>query len=189
MSGEGIALRVAVPAGKYMRVLRRFVLSPDRDCPAAYGYHNAVAELGLVPDGQQRPGRDDDHPHDKPGWPAECACGYQFRPEDSWQRADNEVYRLPDGTEFTLGGSLGMAAPPGTMIRVPWFDDIDPERGEAWNVVLPDGGEWITTQKARGGGHWTVTGTPPLITVSPSIWHNQPDGWHGWIRDGALVDA
>ena len=56
-------------------------------------------------------------------------------------------------------------------------------------MVLPDGGSWITTQQASGGGYWTVTGTPPLITVTPSIWHNSPHGWHGFIRAGELVDA
>lgn len=60
---------------------------------------------------------------------------------------------------------------------------------------LPDGAEFAfsrslgTTQAATGGGCWTVTGIPPDITASPSIWHNSPHGWHGWIRNGELVQA
>lgn len=188
MSGQGIPLQIAVPAGKWVRVLRRYTLSPARDCPAG-GYHNASRVLCTVPEGAQREGRADDHPHDDRNWPAECGCGYQFGAEDRWQRADNPVYRLPDGAEFTFSRSLGMVAPAGTMVRVSWFDDFAPGGGESWCVALPDGGDWITTQAARRGGQWAVTGTPPLITVSPSIWNNQPNGWHGWIRDGRLVDA
>ena len=183
---NGIPLRVAVPALKHVRMLRRYTLSTELDCPAG-GYHNASRVLCTVPEGGQRPGRDDDWPHDDPNWPAACGCGYQFGPSDRWQRADHPVYRLPDGAEFTFSRSLGLVAPPGTMIRIPWFDDFASGRGESWCVALPDGGDWITTQKASSGGHWTVTGTPPLITVTPSIWNNRPNGWHGWIRDGYLT--
>jgi Family of unknown function (DUF6527) len=73
-------------------------------------------------------------------------------------------------------GSFGSVAPPRDRI-------------ESWLISLPDGGEWITSQRASGGGYWTVTGTVPDITASPSIWHNAPHGWHGWIRDGFLENA
>jgi hypothetical protein len=47
---------------------------------------------------------------------------------------------------------------------------------------------------------WEVSGTPPLITVSPSIdvcrfvqrdgeWVRDGSYWHGWIRAGELVGA
>jgi hypothetical protein len=75
------------------------------------------------------------------------------------------------------------------MIRAAWYDEYAGQPGESWIIALPDGGEWITTQKAAGGGFWTVTGTPPAITANPSIWHNAPAGWHGWVRDGELVGA
>ena len=56
-------------------------------------------------------------------------------------------------------------------------------------ISLPDGGEWITTQKASGGGHWTVTEHPPNITANPSVWHNSPTGWHGWVRQNLRHEA
>jgi len=34
---------------------------------------------------------------------------------------------------------------------------------------------------------WTVTGTPPNLTVSPSI--DMKGRWHGWLRNGVLDDA
>ena len=75
------------------------------------------------------------------------------------------------------------------MIRAHWYDEFTEQPGESWLIALPDGGEWITTQKASGGGYWTVTGTPPDITATPSVWHNQPAGWHGWVRGGMLEGA
>lgn len=62
--------------------------------------------------------------------------------------------------------------------------------GHGHVIPNPDGTKArITTQQASGGGYWEVSGTPPLITVSPSIWHNAPCGWHGFIRNGELVPA
>jgi hypothetical protein len=100
-------------------------------------------------------------------------------------------------------------------------DDRDPEPGDCWRyprgdvpgrecwwIILPnlrDGlveVSWRTTDQAARPPHgmWQVTGTPPDLTVSPSIdvefWRTvdgRPvrDGsyWHGWIRDGRLVQA
>lgn len=55
--------------------------------------------------------------------------------------------------------------------------------GHDWPIV------WHTRSRADEAGEpmWTVTGTPPEITVTPSI--RVIDVWHGWIRNGELVDA
>lgn len=74
---------------------------------------------------------------------------------------------------------------PGDMWRWPRQDK---DGQEAWVIMLPGGRAWWTTYEAADGG-WDVTGEPPAITVTPSIWVNRPEGWHGWIRDGQLVDA
>lgn len=184
----GIPLRIAEPAGIWERSLRRYRPTAAGECPAnGYGYCDASTVIGEVT-GQEPHG--DNWPHDDPRWPLACArCGTPFTEADQWQRNDDPVCVLPDGSRFTFRGAFGRCAPAGAMIRAPWYDGLERMPGEAWLVALPDGGEWITTQPATGGGYWTVAGTPPDITVTPSIWHHPPDGWHGWIRSGELTDA
>lgn len=58
--------------------------------------------------------------------------------------------------------------------------------GLSWPVI------WHTRQRANeaeqgGTPVWTVTGEAPNITVTPSI--NVIGIWHGWIRNGELVEA
>ena len=188
----GIPLRIAEPSGTYRRDLRRFTFKGRCDVPCTNDWgHDAAVVLGIIGQAEAERVHGDNWPHDDPRWPAACErCGYEFRDGDEWQRNDNRLYRLPDGTEFTLWGPEARQAPPGAMIRADWYDGWSFARpGEAWLVILPDGGQWITTQKATDGAYWDVTGTPPAITASPSIWHNAPHGWHGFIRDGKLVQA
>jgi hypothetical protein len=150
--------------------------------------HGATAIIGRIGEDERQEMHGDLWPHDDEHWPQACErCGYAFTEADQWQLNDNPVYRLPDSTEFTFSRSLGMCAAPGTMVRASWYDEYAEVPGESWLIALPDGGDWITTQKATGGGHWTVTGTAPNITATPSVWHNAPNGWHGWIRNGELV--
>jgi uncharacterized protein DUF6527 len=185
----GVPLRIAEPTGRYRRSLRRYLYSSEEACPAG-GYCNASTDIGDVTDLERARASGDDWPHDDSRWPQACeTCGQPFTEAAHWQRNDDRICRLPDGSEFVFKRSLGRCAPAGTMIRIPWYDEHAGDRGESWLVALPDGGDWITTQGATGGGYWTVTGTPPDITVSPSIWHNAPDGWHGWIRGGFLEPA
>lgn len=185
---NGIPLRIAEPTGRCQRSLRRFSYSSRVQCPQQASGCDASTHIEIVTAGERV--HSDNWPHDDPRWPLACAaCGRQFTAEDEWQRNDNEIYRLPDGTEFVFSRSLGRCAPPGTMIRAAWYDEYAGRPGESWLIALPDGGDWITTQQAKGGGNWTVTGTPPAITASPSIFHNAPTGWHGWVRDGELVAA
>jgi Family of unknown function (DUF6527) len=197
----GIPLVVAEPTGMYRRDLRRFTygsigsktICPGRDQGLYPQGHDATVVLGFVTEAEAERVHGDNWPRDDSRWPSHCAtCDYRFADEDEWQRNDNRLYRRPDGFEFAHWGSM-KAVPPGTMWRVPWADKQHSvhhlQHVESWCAVLPDGGTWITSQDASGGGYWTVNGTPPAIDVSPSIWHSRPDGWHGWIRNGELVDA
>lgn len=184
-----IPLRIAEPTDRAQRYLRRWRSGDLHSCQDG-GYCNANALLSEIPLAERREASADDWPHDDPGWSRTCErCPYEFGEADHWQRHDDRVYQLPDGADVVWWGGSVKDVPPGTMIRATWYDDFAAGCGESWLVVLPDGGTWITTQSATGGGCWTVTGTPPAITVSPSIWHNSPAGWHGWIRDGELVGA
>jgi len=71
----------------------------------------------------------------------------------------------------------------GDMWRAPSRDD--PDR-EAWCVHLPgNAGFWYTTERASGTDQrWEVNGTPPAITVTPSI--DCTPYWHGSITNGAF---
>ena len=93
--------------------------------------------------------------------------------------------------------------------------DMWPWGADEWWIVLPNcsrdgrGCSWRTDDTAYdGGGKWTVTGTAPLLTVTPSIdvlhyetralctlgppaFETVRDGscWHGWITNGELRSA
>jgi hypothetical protein len=183
-----IPLRIAETTGRYQRSLRRYRSGPHDECPVS-GYHNASTDIEVVTEPMDSHG--DHWPHDDARWPAQCECGCAFTDEDRWQRNDDRICALPDGTEFVFRGSFGRCAPPGSMLRAEWYDEYSrhPGKIDSWVIALPDGGDWITSSEATGGGYWTVTGTPPAITASPSIFHNAPSGWHGFIRDGELVAA
>jgi hypothetical protein len=106
------------------------------------------------------------------------------------------------GIPLRIADSFPEDREPGMMWRYPPGDI--PGR-ESWWIVLPGAaGEymeisWRTTDRASDPPHemWDVTGTPPLITVTPSIdierWvvrdgQSVREGsyWHGWLRDGFL---
>ena len=93
---------------------------------------------------------------------------------------------------------------PGMMWR---YLSGDTEGRECWWIVLPSHPDlgtwghpsqinWRTTDRASAPPHdmWVVTGTPPLITVTPSIdvlrfvgGAREGSYWHGFITDGELV--
>lgn len=81
---------------------------------------------------------------------------------------------------------------PGMM----WPLNLLGEEGAGYSIVLcrhtyPNGYVhpiiWHTKQTTADGKPWDVTGEPPRITVSPSI--NVIGIWHGWIKDGVIVDV
>jgi hypothetical protein len=186
--------------------LRRYVRAAT-PCPGNpwRGYHDAsviVGEESYVP---YTP-IGDTHPHDDPLWPAHCTCGYQFTPEDEWQRVHDHLYIRADdsGDPFTVH-----QLPIGAVLEVPWMrqrsrrpSPEDLAKGtnlgllsihywrdwagtrEPLLVECPTG-NWIIDQTSSNGDGWTVTGTPPLLTARPSI---LLPGYHGWLTDGVLSD-
>lgn len=100
---------------------------------------------------------------------------------------------------------------PGMMWR---FPDGDTEDRECWWIILPTHPDigtpghpgqlsWRTTQISSDGKTWDVSGTAPLLTVTPSIdvvrfvrdpsvtdrvaHVREGSYWHGFITDGFLV--
>lgn len=67
-----------------------------------------------------------------------------------------------------------------------WYDKRPPLL-----VCLPNGTFWcIDSLPAKGESGWDVTGEPPNITVSPSIYNGpgQPNAYHGFLSNGILSD-
>src|SRR5689334_23054273 len=85
-----------VESGRTRRSLRRYKSSDDDKCPSSgYGYHNAHTS---IEDGEQTPGSYISSPppadfKNDPRWPARCACGYEFQPNDEWQVSCESIYR------------------------------------------------------------------------------------------------
>jgi len=181
------------PTDDQVVYLRRYAGSsePHGLCASTdAGYHNAMVEIERGP-------RDDDsasgdnHPHDDPRWPAACSCGYVFKDTDHWQRFLQRLYRRSD-----TGGLETLHRPPaGAMWYADWMDWMSAKGpdGRCLYVQTP-GGPWSPDMPSTDGSPWKRTGTPPNVTASPSIGIKHRDGrsgwrYHGWLRDGKLVEC
>ena len=175
---------------KIRRRLRRFTM--NRDCPVQspdkvsccnasapldeIGYTNEIIEWF-------------DWTHLDERWPKQCAaCGYVFVADDNWQVASDFIYRRTDTGEELVWRD----APAGAMIDCHWMRPHwrGPD-GLCLMVKLPNGCEWIVdgpaaSQDDKSKAGWTRTGTPPNVTATPSILARD---YHGFLRDGVLVDA
>lgn len=188
----GIALFVVEPTGTCRVSLRRFRL---RD--GGGHFHDASVVIDedapvtpLRPDGI-KPVTDARIAHDDPRWPSRCECCEPFTEAD--ERQVNELDWHEGGGQRFAWGVGSWEGPPGAVMRTEWRDQ--PGRPPSWHVCLPNGTWWNTNDRAsipgstQVGGYWEVTGTAPLLTVSPSINDQGSRPWHGWIRDGELQPA
>jgi hypothetical protein len=189
------------PTDQVQQWLRRYA-GEHGDCPVN-GYHNARVRIEDAPAELSESGTylagHDNHSHDDPRWPKKCECGYRFKKADEWQLFRELIYtRSDNGEEVTL-----QSAPPGAMWNAKWMklsreqgykgpgEFVGPD-GRCLYVKLPDNSDWCVDGPATNGPGWKRTGTPPNVTAWPSIGtHNQDGTWryHGWLRDGQLVEA
>lgn len=184
------------PAPRAARWLRRF-LSADTDgirlCEPN-GYHEAMVRIEdaeVIP--TERGGICIDpltHPEDDPHWPARCdRCGYEFDPREVRQLFYQQIYRTPDGLEVTIHGASCpgiLSAPVGSMWYADWYADVWRGPDGRCLVVRTPGGDWIIDGPSSNGPGWMRHGEAPNITVTPSI---SIGSYHGWLRNGVLVDA
>lgn len=180
--------------------------------PGEHSYHNAEVVIGDVkkplagPDEYETAPSREDLPKDAP-WPKTCACGYVFTTrirysktnvgsysKDIWQVNDDRYFARSSGPGVTPDADAERwarirALPPGAMFRAYWLErNYAGPDGMSLAVICPCNESFAMDMPATdGGGRWTRTGTPPKITLSPSI--NLVGHWHGWLRDGVLVDA
>lgn len=136
---------------------------------------------------------------------AHCECGYTFTNVDAFQVLTRAIYRRFDtGEEITLKD-----APVGAMWDAWWMGDSwRGEDGLCVVCVLPGGHQWTIDGRASnctrpGEPHhcWVRHGTPPHERVNVdkngntcaagggSIWVHKPVEWHGFLRDGRLVEV
>lgn len=65
--------------------------------------------------------------------------------------------------------------------------DEDPRPMPHLGVVTPAGIVCLDCPETDAPhGHWTRTGDPPNVTVTPSLNVNDEE-WHGWLTDGDLT--
>jgi hypothetical protein len=178
------------PIDKLARYLRRWN-GTEKCSMSGMGYHNAEARVENIDiDGDPADSYPGSEPIEAwaadPRWPQRCACGYEFNPEDGQQVRCNRIYRRQgDGEEMPL-----CEAPAGAMFYSGWYEDIGiagPD-GRSLSVITP-GGQWDIDMPSSSGGHWQRSGEPPNVTANPSILIGSPPRYHGWLRNGVLIDA
>lgn len=189
--------------------LRRYADGPCLSNPGEYSYHHAMVLYR-----ERAPSEKKRHPvhgwlhiesmesapaDDDPRWPTHCACGFAFTEEDPHQLYARQISRRTDtGEEITIED-----APVGAMWNCWWFADRREYKGPGSFVgldglslsVRTPGGEWLIdgpayNEEGQRTGGWTRNGTPPALTVTPSIrclgGKGKPDKYHGWLTAGVL---
>jgi hypothetical protein len=177
--------------------LRRYrgMKGGESECQASgVNYHNALVVVeSMLPKDPEHPNgcglsEHPDYPRTDPRWPKTCACGYEFKDDDHWQINLHILYGNPEMNGLITIGD----APIGAMWDAWWYNDHYKGQDGKCIVVRTPGGDWIVDGTARDGGRWTRTGTPPNITVKPSIGIGGEKGkwaYHGFLTDGHLVEC
>jgi hypothetical protein len=184
------------PTGNERRWLRRYRGCGDGpNCPSKYTYHNGHFLLGDFPKRDTPRAIDVEEYKGHANWPVKCDhCDYQFKPEDNWQVFTQHLYIRSDTHEVT---SI-REAPPGAMWLATWMKDHGSpvwereRKGQPHLIVRTPEGDWDVDAKSSNGDGWHWEGTPPLVTVSPSIGMGPTAGswrYHAWLRNGELIDC
>lgn len=160
------------------------------DMPGDFSYHQAMIQVDDGPEKLSVEGYVKEVPASEyplEDFPTKCSCGFEFTEKDRPQVLTRTIYKRVDTKET---GELG-DFPPGAMFRSKWREprDVGPD-GNSISVTLPPkGGEysvWCIDGPSSSGGRWTRTGTPPNLTVSPSI---LTGSYHGFLQNGMLTDS
>lgn len=185
MSKSVIDCFMLEPSDQQVVSLRRYVgFKEEGPCPTSgVRYHTANVEIIRAPYDDAPSG--DLHPHIDPRWPMACGCGHVFLDEDHWSRDVRRLYRRSDTGELVT-----LHNPPvGAMWFAPWHEDNYKGPDGQCLVVQTPSGDWVIDGRSSKGEGWTRTGTPPLVTAKPSIFMNPPDGYHGHLTNGQLVEC
>lgn len=136
-------------------------------------------------------------------WPARCECGYEFLDTDHWQVFSRSLYLRPSNGQVLERDKFG----PGAMWDCEWYHDTPfwcGSDGRSLMVILPNGHEWhidgpcsnCTLPDDKTHKCWCRSGEIPKITVdkncntcSAGAGSILAGNYHGFLRDGVLVDA
>jgi hypothetical protein len=181
------------PTGRTVRALRRYISSSsERKCtPGGFGYCNASVPLDVLDGTGHASG--DNLPHDDPRWPVACAhCGRPFEPGDEWQVFHEHEMRRSDTGELTTIRK----APAGAMWFADWLaghcegaDQKARRPGQPHLIVKTPAGDWDVDGPSSNGNGWTRDGAAPTVTANPSILIDRSSNYHGWLRNGHLVEC
>jgi len=184
------------PLQRFQEYLRRYARDIKAGCPASTNYyHEGITVLGevqrpsdLIPDATGRAmNHHPAYPETDERWPTECACGYRFTPDDHYQHNLVKLYQA-EGPPYTDQLFTMNEAPVGAMWDAYWYSSSGPD-GLCIFVRTP-AGDWGIDLKSEDGKGWTRTGTPPGLTVTPSILIKTKNvTYHGWLRGGHLVEC
>lgn len=122
--------------------------------------------------------------------------------EDEWGNDVFDIRRVDSG-EIVAHSTYGLFAgdqpgnvKPGAMMYVMHTHDgfhwpRDQFGGnERHLLVATPRGTWCTGCPATSDGtYWTIEGDAPNVTAHPSIRCGANPEYHGWLRNGVLVDA
>lgn len=191
------------PTTYSLRFLRRY--SSGSECAVCpQGYHDAVVFIGEFPsiedaEGYQSNPDASEYKLDN-RWPTQAPCGYIFLPEDEWQVNTEKVYKSGDGSDYTL-----RQAPAGAMWNAFWMKHLLVKSPDGLCPVVrcPGGGDWTIDSRANNctmpndNEHrcWIRHGVVPNLTVDKNgktcaagAGSIQTSNWHGFLRDGFLVE-
>ena len=180
-------------------VLRRYV--GDIKCRGEGGmsYHDArvtICDVNLIDGkGEGRPATLKERTDER--WPISCnVCDYRFADIDTWQHNTHVLWAIQDGGDVPddIGLWTMHDLPVGAIWNAHWMGDHYRGSDGLCLVVKTPGGDWMIDGPSRSNGKtgpgWTRTGTPPNITVRPSIGMGQPGSpryYHAFLTDGVLV--
>lgn len=190
--------------------LRRYTRD-STEFTCAGGYHSAMGALRTEPGTYEE--RDDRRylvttevppPADDPSWPANCdSCGYAFTEDDAHQLWQVQLYRRTDTGELVTLRD----APAGACWDAWWLpDDYRGPDGIALAIQCHGQHTWHVDARASNCGRpddhvhhcWVRHGDPRECrltvdkdgdTCSAGAGSIVVPGWHGFLRDGRLVEC
>lgn len=172
-----------IPFGN--RTLRRSYGFAENVCPTHKYGHNATVDIEPGP-GELQDGMMDGVwacVKDDPRWPTHCDCGFEFTVSNSYKYLDFSAHWRNVATGEIITGDL----PVGALYYSDWLSWRG-EDGHSLTCVTPVAHWNIDHPSTPQNRPWKRTGTPPIVTATPSILFPSL-GFHGWLTNGVLREC